>query len=54
METISPRAATGTLDEPIPVAAFTTPLGLMLGVGCPTSEGARQKKHVSSARQLAR
>jgi hypothetical protein len=32
MEIISPRATTGILDERMPVAAFTTLLGLMQGV----------------------
>jgi hypothetical protein len=32
MEIISPRAATGMLEELMPVAAFTTPFRVMLGV----------------------
>lgn len=32
MEITAPRAATGILEELTPVAAFTTPFGLILGV----------------------
>jgi hypothetical protein len=32
MMMISPRAATGTLEELTPVALFTTPLGSIVGV----------------------
>ena len=41
---ISPRAATGTLDELLPVAAFTTPPGAIAGVSWAGNDEAAQTK----------
>ncbi len=48
---ISPRAATGTLDELLPVAALTTPPGEIVGVSCAGNNEAAQRsptRHLSS------
>jgi hypothetical protein len=49
METMEPRAATGTLDELRPVAAFTKPAGSIEGVcACAGSQEIKKSKQTKS------
>jgi hypothetical protein len=55
MEMISPRAATGMLEEAALVAAFTTPFGLTLGASSwPESEVAGRNTVRHRIRQFIR
>jgi hypothetical protein len=46
MKAIEPRATTGTLEELMPVAPFTTPFGLIVGVGWARNSDAMYHKHM--------